>query len=229
LGNLRPALAADYTLVLPPGWLRLDARTEAGTQELDRELDRALHSVPADSYGPLICQDRKQAHTVLGLARAAGALDPYLPLGAMHSAPTPASFLVTMVHLHDTPPESANTQDPEARSMRIATMLAARMPAGEINPHASRRDQTDACRYRGPLPPREPRNRRLAVAGHSGGLPLAPALPVPQVGPGLLHHLVGSMAASTSATTWSFTTDNFPFKAYNDWRNSWPTKVKGDL
>jgi hypothetical protein len=37
------------------------------------------------------------------------------------------------------------------------------------------------------------------------------------------------MAASTSATTWSFTTDNFPFKAYNDWRNSWPTKVKGDL
>ena len=25
MGNLRPALAADYTLVLPPGWLRLDA------------------------------------------------------------------------------------------------------------------------------------------------------------------------------------------------------------
>ena len=130
--DLRPQQATGYTLVLPPGWLRLDARTQAGTQELDRELDRALNTVAKDSYSPLISQARKQAHTVLDQARAAGALDLYLPLGGMHSAPTPASFLVTIVHLHDTPPGGAEAQDPEAASMTIATMLAARMPAGEI-------------------------------------------------------------------------------------------------
>ena len=130
--DLRPQQATGYTLVLPPGWLRLDARTQAGTQELDRELDRALNTVAKDSYSPLISQARKQAHTVLDQARAAGALDLYLPLGGMHSAPTPASFLVTIVHLHDTPPGGAEAQDPEAASMTIATMLAARMPQGEV-------------------------------------------------------------------------------------------------
>ena len=47
--SLRPALASGYTLILPPGWLRLDARSEDGTGELDRELDRVLASVPRDS------------------------------------------------------------------------------------------------------------------------------------------------------------------------------------
>jgi hypothetical protein len=39
----------------------------------------------------------------------------------------------------------------------------------------------------------------------------------------------GAMTASTFTTTWSFVTDQLHIKAYNDWRNSWPTKVKGDL
>ena len=52
--NLRPSLANGYTLILPPGWIRLDARSEHGTEELDRELDRILSTVPRDSYGPLV-------------------------------------------------------------------------------------------------------------------------------------------------------------------------------
>lgn len=91
--SLRPALASGYTLILPPGWLRLDARSEDATGELDR----VLASVPRDSYSPLVSQVRKQAHAVLDRARIAGALDLYLPLGGRHRTAVPASFLVSMV------------------------------------------------------------------------------------------------------------------------------------
>jgi hypothetical protein len=130
--SLRPLLASGYTLILPPGWLRLDARSEHGTEELDRELDRVLATVPRDSYGPLISQARKQAQTVLDRARGAGALDLYLPLGGMHGTAVPASFLVSMVRLQDTPPDDTVPQDPEAMSLKIAAMLASRMPQGEV-------------------------------------------------------------------------------------------------
>lgn len=128
---LRPALATGYTLILPPGWLRLDARTERGTQELDRELDHVLSTVPRDSFGPLVAEARKQAHAVLDQARTAGALDLYVPLAGMHGTAVPASFLVTMVAFDD-PPADVASQDPEATSAHIAGELAARMPAGEV-------------------------------------------------------------------------------------------------
>jgi hypothetical protein len=130
--NLRPPLATGYTLILPPSWLRLDARTERGTQELDSELDRVLATVPRDSYGPLIAQARKQAHEVLKQAHAAGALDLYLPLGGMHGSPVPASFLVSMIQFDDQPPDGVASQDPEAASMQIASLLAADLPCGEV-------------------------------------------------------------------------------------------------
>lgn len=130
--SLRPALAVGYTLILPPGWLRLDARSEQGTTEFDRELDRVLATVPRDSFGPLISQARKQAHAVLDQARTARALDLYLPLGGMHGTAVPASFLVSMVQLQDLPPDDGDTNDPEASSLKIAAMLASRMPQGEV-------------------------------------------------------------------------------------------------
>ena len=130
--DLRPPLATGYTLILPPGWLRLDARTERGTHELDRELDRLLATVPRDSYGPLIAEARKQAHTVLDQARIAGALDLYIPLGGSRGTAVPASFLVTMVQLDDPPPGVVASQDPEATSVHVAAMLAARLPHGEV-------------------------------------------------------------------------------------------------
>jgi hypothetical protein len=128
--SLRPALASGYTLILPPGRLRLDARSEDGTGELDRELDRVLASVPRDSYSPLVSQVRKQAHAVLDRARIAGALDLYLPLGGGHRTAVPASFLVSMVQLQDTPPDGE--EGPEATSTKIAAMLASRMTQGAI-------------------------------------------------------------------------------------------------
>ncbi|MDQ1482391.1 MAG: hypothetical protein QOF35_467 [Actinomycetota bacterium] len=128
----RPQRASGYTLILPPGWLRLDARTDRGTAELDGELDRVLSTVPRDSMGPLIAQARKQAHAVLEKARTAGALDLYLPLGGMHGRAVPASFLVSMVAFTGPPPDLGAAQDPEATSMHMAAMLADRMPAGEV-------------------------------------------------------------------------------------------------
>jgi hypothetical protein len=130
--SLRPALADGYTLILPPGWLRLDARTEHGTTELDLELDRVLATVPRDSFGPLVSQARKQAHSVLDQARTAGALDLYLPLGGMHGTAVPASFLVSRVQLREVPTDGGDTPDPEATSLKVAAMLASRLPQGEV-------------------------------------------------------------------------------------------------
>jgi hypothetical protein len=132
MSSLRPAHASGYTVILPPGWLRLDARTEHGTEELDRELDAILATVPRDSYGPLITQAREQAHETLKAARIAGALDLYLPLGGMHGTAVPASFLVTAVAFNEPPPDLLASDDPEATSMRIAIMLATSMPQGEV-------------------------------------------------------------------------------------------------
>ncbi len=39
----------------------------------------------------------------------------------------------------------------------------------------------------------------------------------------------GAMGASTVTTGWSVWTDLVPIKPYDDWRDRWPTKVKGDL
>lgn len=132
MSNLRPALATGYALVLPPGWLRLDARSEHGTEELDRGLDQVLTTAPRDSFGPLIAEARKQAHAVLNQARIAGALDLYLPLGGMHGTAVPASFLVSMVPFQGPSPDMVTAQDPEVTSGQIAVMLAARMPQGEV-------------------------------------------------------------------------------------------------
>lgn len=132
MSNLRPSFATGYTVILPPGWLRLDARYGHGTEELDRELDQVLSTVPRDSFGPFIAEARKQAHTLLDQASIGGALDLYLPLGGMHGTAVPASFLVAMVAYESPPPDVAGAQDPEATSMQVAAMLAARLPQGEV-------------------------------------------------------------------------------------------------
>jgi hypothetical protein len=138
MSSLEPHAASGYTVILPPGWLRLDARTAHGTAELDRELDAALATVSRDSRSPLIDQARKQAHDVLEQARAAGALDLYLPLGGMHGAAVPASFLVGLVTFNDPPPDLVDPhdhhdiEDSSSTALRIATMLAARIPQGEV-------------------------------------------------------------------------------------------------
>lgn len=40
---------------------------------------------------------------------------------------------------------------------------------------------------------------------------------------------VAPTAASTLTSIWSVGTDIFQVEEYDDWRNRWPTKVKGDL
>ena len=91
---------------------------------------------------------------MLDQARSAGALDLCLPLGGMHGIAVPASFLVSTVTVDVAQPEVAST-DPEVTSLKIATMLAARMPRGEV------REMPAGIAVRS--------RQANAAAGHQGG------------------------------------------------------------
>lgn len=126
-----PASASGYTVVLPPGWARIDARGPDGVRQLDRELDAATKQLPRDTYGPAITAIRREAHQMLDSARQAGALDLYLPLAGMHGQPVPASFVVRAFRFPEPPPTRPDASATE-QALTIATGLATRMPGGEV-------------------------------------------------------------------------------------------------
>lgn len=128
----RPTQSTGYTVVLPPGWIRLDARSPRGTTELDTALDDALSGLPQDRFGPLVSQARKQAHAMLAQARTAGVHDLYLPLAGMHGTAIPASFAVRTMTLPPPPAALRRPDDTDQEALRIALGLAERLPAGEL-------------------------------------------------------------------------------------------------
>lgn len=123
-----PDSAVGYRLVLPPGWLRLDARSDAGRARLDAELDRVLPRTYEPTLAPVVAQARAQAHVALQQARDAGALDLYLPLGGVRGIPIPASFLVAVRRFAAAPPPELAKQGPEALAVALIANLAASMP-----------------------------------------------------------------------------------------------------
>lgn len=129
--NEIPASASGYTVVLPPGWSRIDARGPAGIAQLDRDLDEATKHLPRDTYGPAITAIRRDAHQMLESARQAGAMDLYLPLSGMHGQPVPASFVVRTFRFPEPPPMRPDATATE-QALTIATGLATRMPGGEV-------------------------------------------------------------------------------------------------
>ncbi len=127
-----PDTAVGYRLILPPGWLRLDARSDAGRAKLDAELDRVLPRSYDPTLAPVVAQARSQAHAALRQARDGGAVDLYLPLGGVRGIPIPASFLVAVRRFATAPPPNLAAKGSEALVAALTANLAATMPDAQV-------------------------------------------------------------------------------------------------
>jgi hypothetical protein len=88
-----------YSLVLPPGWLRLPARPGAAEPVLDEALDEAFAALPRDSATPLREELRRRVLALVAEARSADAVDVYVPLLGVRGRPLPASVIVAVTTL----------------------------------------------------------------------------------------------------------------------------------
>jgi hypothetical protein len=99
-------VAGGYTLVMPPGWVRLPVRSTT-PDSMDAVIDQALpRQVPRDDRIKARLAIRARLGEAVDDARGSGALDIYLALGGMYGLAVPASFVVTDIPVTD-------TQDPD--------------------------------------------------------------------------------------------------------------------
>jgi hypothetical protein len=133
----RPAARAPapggYSLVLPPGWLRLAARGDEGERYLAAVLDDAFAELPRDSAAPVRAELEKRVLGALAEARRAGALDLYLPLLGVRGRALPASVVVAETELPDPLPGAGGglEADAEAVAALLAGVLAG-APGGTV-------------------------------------------------------------------------------------------------
>jgi hypothetical protein len=97
-----PGTATGYTLVLPPGWVRIPLRS--GTDKAIRAAVRHATSVlPAGARQDRIVKQRLAMERHLTQtardARSKGGVDMYLPAGPVYDVPVAASFLVSELSL----------------------------------------------------------------------------------------------------------------------------------
>jgi hypothetical protein len=120
-----PAPAGGYTVVLPPGWVRLDVRSDEALTEIDVAIEEALANGPRDSLGPLVSRLRRRAAAMVQRARDNGGIDVYLPLRGVRGRPVPASFVVAVLTL---PPLSgaavARGADLDVSATLLSTVVA---------------------------------------------------------------------------------------------------------
>lgn len=95
-----------YTLVLPPGWVRIPLRE--GTREaLDEQVFRRIEEIPAtvprDNRVAFRTEVRRRVERLVGEAQKAGGLDLYVPARARPEALLAASFLVSEVGPYEEP------------------------------------------------------------------------------------------------------------------------------
>lgn len=129
--------AAGYTLVLPPGWMRLDARSDDATTEIDAALEEVLAQAPRDSVAPIVAELRKRASAMVEQARACGAIDLYLPLRGVRGRAVPASFVVALATLPPLPGGDRRSTDDVQASAAVLTTLVARDPTARLEPLAA--------------------------------------------------------------------------------------------
>ncbi len=90
-------VAGGYSLVLPPGWVRVPVGGETG-KALDEAIERALPAdLPRDEAAPLKVKIKGRLLVAASEAGDTGALDMYLPIQGMHGIAIPASFLVSEI------------------------------------------------------------------------------------------------------------------------------------
>jgi hypothetical protein len=93
----RPAVAG-YTLVLPPGWVRIPVRhgTAAAVRAVvDEALKQVPRSIPRDSLAPYRAEMEGRLQEMARQARGRGGVDLYLPAAARGLVPVGASFVVS--------------------------------------------------------------------------------------------------------------------------------------
>jgi hypothetical protein len=103
--------AAGYSLVLPPGWVRVPVHGDVD-KTLDAAIDRALPAdLPRDEATPLKVKIKGRLLKAAAESRDIGALDLYLPLEGMHGLAIPASFIVSDIPVPPGQDEAAAVRD----------------------------------------------------------------------------------------------------------------------
>lgn len=116
-----------YSLVLPPGWLRLPAAAGAAEPVLDEALDEAFAGLPRDSAAPLRAEMRRRVLALVAEARSSGAVDVYVPLLGVRGRPLPASVIVAVTTLPgplSTDPGAAGNGGTEPAGAAVAGLLS---------------------------------------------------------------------------------------------------------
>lgn len=91
-------VAGGYTLVLPPGWMRIPVNGGATDHTIDEAISAALPpDLPRDEAAKVRVTVKGRLLAAAADARDSGALDIYLPLAGMHGHAIPASFLVSEI------------------------------------------------------------------------------------------------------------------------------------
>lgn len=95
-----PPAPNSYTLVLPPGWIRvsLGASVDAAVKDI---ADRMFARLPRDAYPQRRREMEDMLRDMVRQARATNGIDLYLPVEEMHEVSVPASFVVGGAALPD--------------------------------------------------------------------------------------------------------------------------------
>jgi hypothetical protein len=89
-------VAGGYTLVLPPGWVRIPVNGSHTDHTIDEAITAALPAdLPRDEAAKVRITVKGRLLAAAAEARDVGGLDLYLPLGRMHGLAIPASFVVS--------------------------------------------------------------------------------------------------------------------------------------
>lgn len=89
-----------YTLVLPPGWVRIPVRegtANALEEKVFRGIERIPDGVPRDKGMAFRAEVRRRVEGMVGEARKAGGLDVYVPVRGRPGELMAASFVVAEV------------------------------------------------------------------------------------------------------------------------------------
>jgi hypothetical protein len=101
-----PVTANSYTLVLPPGWIRvsLGGNVDAAVKDIS---DRMFARLPRDAFAERRREMEALLRDMVLKARATNGIDLYLPVEELHGVTVSASFVVGGAVLPDEPDDLA--------------------------------------------------------------------------------------------------------------------------
>jgi hypothetical protein len=130
-----------YTVVLPPGWVRVPVRygsAKAIRVAVDEALKSVPRNVPRDRIAPYRVELEGRLRKMVTTARGQGGIDLYLPAAPMHGLPVSASFIVSEGTIGD----SGRDVDSVHVVNYLATENGEGAPVTVDGTHAVRRERT---------------------------------------------------------------------------------------